>query len=473
MTIVGENLRSDMFQVGDVTDNTSGQGENFKITLKHGKTETQIPCKIDRMMALHGQSLAGQDQLFCETQAVPFYDTWQIYFSIDDKPEIYAGSVGLTAANAPTAEYFFPSASAPAKADSEWDYDRIFYTPWYNIDTTTDNVEDESIHLHFRSDRNMFQKCYNPIDIEVWDLDADESYQASVAQNADGLTVPTYQNVLQGFKCENSIQSPGATGETPTCPNVKVRYRCHENVIEMHGRIYTQVHGRSDHKKLHVNRLHEYPKLRTDSDGFQAECSNHLNDGQDCGDHPNCGKNERLMLKLTNGNNGIIQFLPRVEIPGGYNFTFTTLHNGHSVSDKRLQNFLTNPLQYPVNFEVYPRIDSVTPQTGSIYGGTLVTVSGSGFVSDGLGGTVEISIGANSCEIVQLTETQIICKSSAEPEPKSSHRIRRDPETSNIREPYSIEPYWITPSSDTTVETYLGNRGAHVTYIESFTAMVS
>lgn len=64
-------------------------------------------------------------------------------------------------------------------------------------------------------------------------------------------------DTLQGFKCEDSSQ----TIEGITCPDVKVRYRCLPGLGEMQGRIYTDIHGRMDHPKFHVNRLHETPKV--------------------------------------------------------------------------------------------------------------------------------------------------------------------------------------------------------------------
>jgi len=55
-------------------------------------------------------------------------------------------------------------------------------------------------------------------------------------------------------------------------------------------------------------------KLTSDVDGFTGECTNHLNDGKDC-DGANCGRNKRLVLKRTSGNDGVIQFLPKMTIP--------------------------------------------------------------------------------------------------------------------------------------------------------------
>jgi len=61
---------------------------------------------------------------------------------------------------------------------------------------------------------------------------------------------------------------------------------------------------------------------------------------------------------------------------GGYNFTFQTFHNGNSVTNKRLLNYFGNEKLYPNNFEIYPQINSVFPQSGSVTGGTLITIQG-------------------------------------------------------------------------------------------------
>ena len=66
----------------------------------------------------------------------------------------------------------------------------------------------------------------------------------------------------------------------------------------MKGKIYTAVHGRSDHPDFHVNRLHESPKIINQEDGWTAEAVIFLNDGKDCGSHPNCGQNLRPVFAL-------------------------------------------------------------------------------------------------------------------------------------------------------------------------------
>ena len=65
---------------------------------------------------------------------------------------------------------------------------------------------------------------------------------------------------------------------------IKVKYNCLPGLTEMKGRIYTEIHGRSEHPDFFVNRLMEYPKLESEDD-LKFECSNHINDGtiEECG----------------------------------------------------------------------------------------------------------------------------------------------------------------------------------------------
>jgi len=183
---------------------------------------------------------------------------------------------------------------------------------WFDVDSPDDGVESETLEAHMGIDRGLMQKCYNPLGIEVMVKATNELFVPSAIENADGNLVPTHNNVLQGFKCEDSIQ----TVDGLTCPDVKVRYKCLPGLGEMQGRIYTQVHGRSDHPEFHVNRIMETPVLKNDNDGFKSECQIFLNDGQNCGSHSGCGVNKRLNLKVVNGNDGLIQYVANAPVPG-------------------------------------------------------------------------------------------------------------------------------------------------------------
>ena len=163
-----------------------------------------------------------------------------------------------------------------------------------------------------------------------------------------------------------------------------------------------------------------------DNDGWKAEAVIHLNDGQNCGSHPNCGRNQRLGFKKVEGNDGFINFKVKANLPGAYNFTYETTHQGRVVVNKRHNNYLTNEDLYPVNFEVYPKIKSVSPNAGSLNGNTLVTIEGSGFVSDGLGGTVSVMVGDSECTVEEMTETLIKCRTPpGQEEPESFLEARK------------------------------------------------
>jgi len=113
-----------------------------------------------------------------------------------------------------------------AKPIGVFDYSAVFYTKWFDVDSPDDDgVEMETLEAHMGFDRVTFKKCYNPLGIEVVVKATNEMFVASANENADGRLVPTHSNVLQGFMCEDAIQ----TIDGLSCPDVKVRYklRCH------------------------------------------------------------------------------------------------------------------------------------------------------------------------------------------------------------------------------------------------------
>ena len=367
------------------------------------------------MLTLHAQPLQGQDFVICETKKMPRHSSFDLKLQIDNGSVLKAGKIEFLTAYAPSVSEFYPGASAAATPRNEWDYDGEFYTNWFDEDDNSDGVEDESFIKHFTADRTQFQYCPAPIGIEVRDMEKLRTYENSMAENIDGLPSAEYINPEQGFKCNNTMQSlPGIT-----CPNTQVRYRCLPNVQMFKGRIFTQVHGRMDHEDFHINRIHEQPKIVDETDGFKSEAVMFLNDGVNCGEHPNCGKNSRLTLKTVSGNNGILAYKPKAAIPGAYNFTYETLHQGRSLVKKRYFNFL-NEESFPTDFEVFPSIKSITPQLGPVEGGTLITIDGTGFLEDGLGGAVTVAVGETDCSIKFITETQIICETVANTDTRST-----------------------------------------------------
>ena len=58
----------------------------------------------------------------------------------------------------------YPAAAAPAKPKDEWDYEGEFWTSWYNTDTPSDEIEDETlqrIQTRYRKDFQEQKKLFH------------------------------------------------------------------------------------------------------------------------------------------------------------------------------------------------------------------------------------------------------------------------------------------------------------------------
>ena len=52
-----------------------------------------------------------------------------------------------------------------------------------------------------------------------------------------------------------------------------------------------------------------------------------------------------------------------------------------------------------------PAVKSISPETGSLYGGSIVTITGNGFDKNS-----QIKLGAFSCVVISAVPNQLICK---------------------------------------------------------------
>lgn len=64
---------------------------------------------------------------------------------------------------------------------------------------------------------------------------------------------------------------------------------------------------------------------------------------------------------------------------------------------------------------MFPVIDSVSPATGSLAGGTLVTITGRGFPTLNMGDTLTISAGGAPCTVVSSSYSTVTCTTGARP----------------------------------------------------------
>lgn len=67
-----------------------------------------------------------------------------------------------------------------------------------------------------------------------------------------------------------------------------------------------------------------------------------------------------------------------------------------------------------ITLEVTSKVTSISPTSGSIYGGTLLTITGTNFGSVATDNPVQISyngaLGSTDCFVKTISETQITCR---------------------------------------------------------------
>ena len=77
---------------------------------------------------------------------------WQAYnmkMTMYGRLELSCGKFDLIAGNAPSADYFYPGASAPAVSKGQWDYDGEFGTEWSFFGGPDVPVETEYMRVTF------------------------------------------------------------------------------------------------------------------------------------------------------------------------------------------------------------------------------------------------------------------------------------------------------------------------------------
>jgi hypothetical protein len=121
----------------------------------------------------------------------------------------------------------------------------------------------------------------------------------------------------------------------------------------------------------------------------------------------------QLTVYLTNSSGNIYQMkvlsasdtLIKAGIPGGLPGMFDV-----NVIKTGLGNAISNPTTAnDFTYEVV--IDSVSPISGSIGGGTLITITGKNFVDDEMDTMVTVGNELNQlCKIEQITKTEIKCR---------------------------------------------------------------
>lgn len=114
--------------------------------------------------------------------------------------------------------------------------------------------------------------------------------------------------------------------------------------------------------------------------------------------------NLRYELNILQINNTSI----RAKLPGGLPGVFNVIVKKTDVGD----SVPATPEAATFTYEVV--VTSISPSTGSIAGGTILTVSGRNFATGLSDNQIFIGTSAGSyCEVISATSTQILCRTPA------------------------------------------------------------
>ncbi|XP_075126263.1 fibrocystin-L-like [Leptodactylus fuscus] len=96
---------------------------------------------------------------------------------------------------------------------------------------------------------------------------------------------------------------------------------------------------------------------------------------------------------------------------GHLNISFIVDSNGRSLPD--VTTYFVSSLNKIAMYQTYAEITGIFPSTGSVKGGTIITISGRYF--DKTNAPARVLIGGQECQILKLTNSTITCKSPPQP----------------------------------------------------------
>lgn len=191
---------------------------------------------------------------------------------------------------------------------------------------------------------------------------------------------------------------------TPTIDDFTPRAAIPGTPVEIFGKIHTTQFSRlspgfsADNKeitRIYVG-LECNPFNDETNELFGAEL-------EDCGWTPNC--------------RGSFQCLPKTRTPGSHSASYLVSLLGRSQVNKNLWRVDANQELYL--YQTHSDIQSVSPSSGSLLGGTILTIRGKGF-SD-IAKNVKVFVAGVECEVLSSSLTQIKCRTGPKQDVRSNY----------------------------------------------------
>ena len=119
ITIAGWHLKSQNFNVGSKTDqSTKDEGDDYLIWFEMDG-EPPLVCEMDRHFSIIALHVGDYESIFCRTPKVTKRGRYRVKMKIDGGDTTDVGNFDFETSRGPTIEYIFPAASAPARDKSE------------------------------------------------------------------------------------------------------------------------------------------------------------------------------------------------------------------------------------------------------------------------------------------------------------------------------------------------------------------
>ncbi|XP_075128051.1 fibrocystin-L-like [Leptodactylus fuscus] len=205
--------------------------------------------------------------------------------------------------------------------------------------------------------------------------------------SVDGVTL-NYKFTFQfrAYKYHTpSITSIGPVSGTPG------------SLITIKGKIYTDAYGSDTYLASNRNNARI---LRVYAGGMPCDLL-----------VPNSDTLYGLQLENTNSGTGYMICYNTGTYVGHLNVSFIVDSNGRSLPD--VTTYFVSSLNKIAMYQTYAEITGIFPSTGSIEGGTIITISGRYF--DQTDAPARVRIGGQECQILKLTNATITCKSPPQP----------------------------------------------------------
>ncbi|XP_072425699.1 fibrocystin-L-like [Chiloscyllium punctatum] len=217
-----------------------------------------------------------------------------------------------------------------------------------------------------------------------------DSYQVVVS--VDG--VPINANKMMVFKSEDHY--------TPTIERISPLSGLPGQLIDISGDIFTDIYG--SNKPIDSN-LRKTRILRVYAGGMFCDLL-----------QPDSDTLYGLKLDNVYSDSGMMTCKMTGTYVGHHNVSFI-LDNGHGRSLPNLNTYFISSLNKLSMFQTYAEVTGIYPSEGSVEGGTLLTVTGRFF--DETDAPARVTVGGQSCEVLSVSTTQIICQT-----PKEASHLR-------------------------------------------------